>query len=152
MAYVASEARRELLDDIGEAIDRISVAIAALGEAYELLDEQSGDRLESELFRPLQTAYGRAKRTHAAFAERHAVAPRDFAAAGLGAMSHDARELVDRAVEAAAEADEMLADLQDSLRPVEVGDAELRAGLAEVRRLLGDVPGRAREVARVLGR
>jgi len=152
MAYVASEARRELLDDVAEATDRISVAIAALGDAYELLDEQTADRLEDELFRPLQTAYGRAKRTHAAFAERHRIAPRDFAPARSGMVSHSPGELVERAVEAAAEADELLAELQDSMRPVEVGDAELRAGLAEVRRLLGDVPGRARAVARVLGR
>ena len=32
-----------------------------------------------------------------------------------------------------------LADLQDSMRPVEVGDAELRAGLAEVRELVADL-------------
>jgi hypothetical protein len=36
--------------------------------------------------------------------------------------------------------------------PVEVGDAELRAGLSEVRRLVGDVPARARGFVRVLGR
>jgi hypothetical protein len=32
------------------------------------------------------------------------------------------------------------------------GDAELRAGLVEVRELLGDVRGRAREFVRTLGR
>jgi hypothetical protein len=36
--------------------------------------------------------------------------------------------------------------------PVEVGDPELRAGLAEVRELLGDVRSRAREFTRTLGR
>ena len=36
--------------------------------------------------------------------------------------------------------------------PVEVGDAELRAGLAEVRVLLGQLPGRARQFVRELGR
>ena len=46
----------------------------------------------------------------------------------------------------------MLADLQDSMRPVEVGDAELRAGLAEVRALLAPLPDRAREILRTLGR
>ena len=50
------------------------------------------------------------------------------------------------------EADAVLVRLQDSMRPVEVGDAELRAGLAEVRTLLGEVPGRARQVQRLLGR
>src|SRR3712207_2717881 len=121
MAYVASEARRELLHDVAAATDRISVAIAALGDAYELLDEQTGDRLEDELFRPLQTAYGRAKRTYSAFAERHRMPARPFAAPRSGAVSHSPGELVDRAVEAAAEADELLAELQDSMRPVEVG-------------------------------
>ena len=38
------------------------------------------------------------------------------------------------------------------MRPVEVGDAELRAGLAEVRELLGDLRARARELTRTLGR
>jgi hypothetical protein len=38
------------------------------------------------------------------------------------------------------------------MAPVEVGDAELRAGLAEVRELLGEVPPRAREFVRTLGR
>ena len=45
-----------------------------------------------------------------------------------------------------------LAELQDSMRPVEVGDPELRKGLAEVRELLGDLRPRARELLRVLGR
>jgi hypothetical protein len=38
------------------------------------------------------------------------------------------------------------------MMPVEVGDAELRAGLAEVRELVGPLPHRAREIERVLGR
>ena len=42
-------------------------------------------------------------------------------------------------------------ELQDSLLPVESGDAELRQGLAEVRELLSlSVP--AREFLRTLGR
>jgi hypothetical protein len=36
--------------------------------------------------------------------------------------------------------------------PVEVGDPELRAGLEQVRGLLGEVPGRARRFVRTLGR
>jgi len=38
------------------------------------------------------------------------------------------------------------------MRPVEVGDTELRAGLAEVRELIGVLPDRAREFVRRLGR
>jgi hypothetical protein len=36
--------------------------------------------------------------------------------------------------------------------PIEAGDPELRVGLAEVRELLDQVPGRAREFLRTLGR
>ena len=74
MAYATQEARQDLLDAIAEATEHIGAALAALGAAYEQLDEQSGDRLEEELFRPVQLAYGRARRTHAGFAERHGLA------------------------------------------------------------------------------
>ena len=50
------------------------------------------------------------------------------------------------------EADERLSELQDSMRPVEVGDPELRAGLAEVREALGTVQERAEAFLRTLGR
>src|SRR6266513_1433884 len=60
MAYGAHEARQELLDDIAAAIERLAAALADLGVAYEQLDEHSADRLEAALFRPVQTAYGRA--------------------------------------------------------------------------------------------
>ena len=36
--------------------------------------------------------------------------------------------------------------------PIEVGDAELRAGLAKVRELVADVPQRARALGRTFGR
>jgi hypothetical protein len=152
MPYGTHEARLELLEDIAAAVDRLAEALAALGAAYELLDEQSGDRLEDALFRPSQTAYGRARRTHAGFAERHRLPGREFAPASAGAPSQGTRALIDRAVEAIVDADEMLADLQDSMRPVEVGDAELRAGLAAVRETLAPLPDRARELTRRLGR
>ena len=64
------EAREEILAELRIAIDRIGLALACLGQAYELLDEMTGDRLEAELFRPVQRAYARAKRTQAAFAAR----------------------------------------------------------------------------------
>ena len=59
---------------------------------------------------------------------------------------------LDRAVEAVGEADSILAELQDSMRPVEVGDPELRAGLAEVREIVGGVRGQGREFLRTFGR
>ena len=102
--------------------------------------------------RPLQRAYGRAQRTHAGFAERHGLPTRTFAPGAGGAPSRGVRGFVDDATAAVTEADARIAEMQDSLRPVEVGDAELRAGLSEVRRLIADVPARARAFVRVLGR
>jgi hypothetical protein len=152
VAYVAGEARQELLDTLGEAIDDIAGALSALGGAYEQLSTVPADRLEEELFRPVQAAYGRAKRTHAGFAQRHGLPERTFSPAPQGLPSTGIRGFVDSAVDSVAEADDVLAELQDSMMPVEVGDPELRAGLAEVRELLGDVRGRAREFVRTLGR
>ena len=152
MAYIAGEARQEMLDTLGEAIDEIAAALAALGGAYEQLSTVPADRLEEELFRPVQTAYGRAKRTHAGFAQRHGLPGRTFTPAPQGLPSTGIRGFVDSAVDSVAEADAVLAELQDSMMPVEVGDPELRAGLAEVRELLGDVRARAREFVRTLGR
>ena len=152
MAYIAGEARQELLDTIAAATEELGVALAALGAAYEQLDEHSGDRLEETLFRPVQVAYGRAKRTHAGFAERHGLAGRSFEPASAGLPSQGVKGFLDRALEAVGVADHMLAELQDSMRPVEVGDPELRAGLAEVRELVGGVSGQGREFLRTFGR
>jgi len=152
MAYVTREAREELLQTVAAATDEIAVALAALGAAYEQLDERTGDRLEEELFRPVQVAYGRAKRTHADFAGRHGLAGRTFEPASAGVPSQGVAGFLERALDSVAGADEMLAELQDSMRPVEVGDAPLRAGLAEVRELIGRLPDRAREFMRTLGR
>jgi hypothetical protein len=149
---VAGEARQELLDTLADAIDEIAAALAALGAAYEQLGTLPADRLEEELFRPVQAAYGRAKRTHAGFAQRQGLPGRTFVPATPGRPSTGIRGFVDSAVASAAEADAELAELQDSMMPVEVGDAELRAGLSEVRELLGDVRARAREFVRTLGR
>ena len=55
-------------------------------------------------------------------------------------------------MEAIADADDILADLQDSMMPVEVGDAELRAGLSQVRELAASAQGRAQHLMRRLGR
>jgi hypothetical protein len=152
MSYVSQEARQRLLDDIAEATDLLGAALAALGDAYEQLDEAAADRLEEQLFRPVQVAYGRARRTHAGFAERHGLPGRTFTPAASGAPSHGVRGFLDMALENVEEADHELAELQDSLMPVEVGDPELRAGLAEVRELIGVLPDRTREFMRTFGR
>jgi hypothetical protein len=150
--YTTADARQQLLDTVAEATEALGAALAALGEAYEQLDERSGDVLEQELFRPVQLAYGRARRTHTAFAERHGLPSAVFEPASPGAPSRGTRGFIDDGVEAVHRADTVLATLQDSMLPVEVGDPELRAGLEEVRTLLGHVPARAREIVRTLGR
>lgn len=152
MAYVTAEARQDLLAEVARAIDAIASALADLGTAYELLDETTADRLEAELFRPVQVAYGRAKRTHDDFAGRYGLAAGVFAPATPPAPSHGVKPLIEDAVASVAAADETLAELQDSLLPVEVGDQELRAGLSDVRERLGDVRLLARDFVRILGR
>jgi hypothetical protein len=153
VAYTAANARQQILDVLADAADDVGRALADLGEAYELLDDHAADRLEEELFGPVQTAYGRAKRTHAEFAKRYDLPPHVFAPqVADGGPSTGAKGFIERAVEAASEADGTLATLQDSMLPVEVGDPELRAGITAVRELLGGVRGHAREIVRVFGR
>jgi hypothetical protein len=152
MAYVSAEARQELLGVLADATDRLGQALASLGAAYERMDVDSADRLEEELFRPVQTAYARARRTYAGFAERHGLPSRGFETASAGLPSLGVKGFLDSAVQSIGEADSALAELQDSMMPVEVGDAELRAGLAEVRELIGSLAGRTRLLVRGLGR
>ena len=97
-------------------------------------------------------AYARARRAHAAFAERHGLPGATFEAAVAGAPSRGVKGFLDGAVHAIADADRMLATLQDSMLPVEVGDVELRADLEQVRMLLQGLGTRARELVRTLGR
>jgi hypothetical protein len=152
MAYTAAEGRQQLLADLAQAIESLNVALAALGAAYEALDERSADHLEGQLFQPVQSALGRARRVHTTFAARHGLPAATFPQASAGPASLGARGFVERAADAVAEADEALAELQDSMLPVEVGDPELRSGLAEVRALVADVQPRTRGFLRTLGR
>jgi hypothetical protein len=152
MAYTTAEGREQVLSDLAVAIDHIADALACLGEAYEQLDEQHADILEEQLFRPVQAAYGRAKRTYAEFASRSQLRARSFEAHSPGVQSQSVQALIERAADAAYDADQSIADLQDSMLPVEVGDTELRAGLSQVRETLDAVPSRARGFVRTVGR
>jgi len=152
MAFTAAEGSQHLLDTVAETIGELEYALACLSEAYEVLDEYSGDRLEQELFRPVQLALGRAKRTHAEFSARRGLTSAAVDARPPGAPSAGAKALVERAVDAVAAAERGLATLQDSMLPVEVGDPQLRAGLAAVRELIGGLRAQARELVRTLGR
>jgi hypothetical protein len=152
VTYTAAEGRGQILEALALAADEIALALAELSEAYEHLDEQAAERLEDALFAPVQAAYGRAKRTYAEFAERSGLPARTFAMPGQVAPSTAARQLIERALEALTRADLGLGELQDSMLPVEVGDPELRSGLAEVRELAERVRPKARELVRTLGR
>jgi hypothetical protein len=152
MAQSTAEARAEILDTLAQATELVGMALAALAAAYEQVDEQTADRLEEELFGPVQHAYGTAKRTHEQFAARHDLPSNEFHPPNAGLPSTGARGFIDAAIDAGAQADQTLADLQDSMLPVEVGDQELRAGLTEVRELLDGLRRRGRELERTLGR
>ena len=152
MAYSTAEARQQMLDDLALVIDELGVALAALGDAYEALDEQTADRMEEQLFRPVQVTYGRAQRTHAGFAERHGLPTRTFEPSAGGRAGQDARSLLDSRDRGVGEAEHLLVEIQDSMMPVEVGDAELRASLAGLRELVGPLPDRGAALLRTLGR
>jgi hypothetical protein len=152
MAISTDEARTQILDDLAAANDRLALAVACLGEAFELLDVMSAERMEDELYRPIQKAYGRGKRTHSQFAERVGLPGDVFETPAAGRTAQGARSFLERATEAAGEADRRLADLQDSMLPIEAGDAELRAGLGEMRELLGPVPTSSQRFLSMLGR
>lgn len=152
VTYVASEARQRLLDTIAEATDELARALAALGAAYEDLDDDGADRLEDQLFRPVQSAYGRAKRCYADFAGAHRLETRELVPATAGPASRHARGFLEDALDAIGEAELILTELQDSMLPVEVGDAELRAALAEIRTLIDGAGSRAEQFMRLLGR
>jgi hypothetical protein len=151
VSYTNESGRRQILDDIAAAADLVAVALAEVGDAYEQLDDQSAERLEGLAFRPLQAAYGQLKRTNSEFAARHRLPAGELRPAAQ-ALPADARVLLVRAGDAAREADEMLAELQDSLLPVEVGDEALRAGLSRTRMLIAPLPGAVDTFIRTLGR
>ena len=152
MSYTTAEGRERILQDLAEAITQIELALGYLSEAYELVEVNVADRLEEQLFAPVQAALGRGKRTLSEFARRSGL-PSDSRDAGAGGhRPHGARELIEAAADAIEQADHWIAELQDSMLPVEVGDPELRAGLSDTRTLMGHLPGRARELVRTLGR
>ena len=148
-----ADARQDLLDALAEAIGELGLALATLGEAYELLDENSQDRLEEQLFGPDPEGL-RPRPAHL----------RQLRRAGAPAQPHVHRALrrrrtpVTRASTSTApsrrsiEGEERLIELQDSMMPVTYGDPELRAGLAEVREFVAAARERSHDFMRTLGR
>src|SRR5690348_2238275 len=100
MTYATADARQQLLDTLAQAIEQIGFALASLGEAYEMLDEHAADELEQELFRPVQMAYGRAKRVHAEFAGRYGLPGGNWEPVNPGAPSRGVKGFLDLALDA----------------------------------------------------
>jgi hypothetical protein len=152
MAYTNLEGREGLLEALAESAELVGAALEYLGAAHERLDDMAAERLEEELFGSTQRAYAGARKAYAGFASRHGLSTRDFDQPAVPPGSLKGAELIEMAANEAEGADEMLAGLQDDQRLVEVGDVELRTGVAEVRQAIGAVPGQAREMLRTLGR
>jgi hypothetical protein len=152
VSYTTLEARARIIREVDQAADQIQLALDYLGDAYEQVDESLGDRLEEQLFGPVQGAYARARRTKSEFVSRHGLTDRNGHELDAGSRPHGAIALIEAAGEAVEQAEQWLAELQDSMLPVEVGDEQLRAGLAETRSLLAPLPARAGELVRILGR
>jgi hypothetical protein len=153
MAYSTSEGREELLGVLAEAIGMLGGALESLSAAYDQVDDLAGERLEEGLFNSVQRAYALSMRTYAGFAGRRPdVESTGLESTATASPSRDTGELITAAAEAASRADSALAGLQDKPVLIEVGDAELRAGLASTREAASAVPGQAREFLRTLGR
>lgn len=152
MAYTTEQAQRQLLESLVTAAGQVAGALAALSEAHELLDEQMAERLEEELFRPIQRAYGRLRRICTEFAARSGLESESVQEPPRGAPSHGAKGFIEDATEAASGADKTLADLQDSMLPVEVGDVEMRTAISQVREMLSNVERNGRDLLRTFGR
>jgi hypothetical protein len=152
MAYTNLEGREGLLEALAESAEQVGAALEYLGAAHERVDDQAADRLEDQLFGSTQRAYAFARKAYSGFASRHGLASRSFDQPAEPPGSLKAAELIEMAATEAENADEMLAGLQDDQRLVEVGDVELRAGVADTRQAIGPVPIRAREMLRTLGR
>jgi hypothetical protein len=153
MTYTSHEGRERILRESGEAAAALLGSIEALGAAYEALDDNAAQDLESRLYDPVGRAAKTLLATAAAFAQRcDEPFERPVAKHFAGGREDGPRQYVDAAVALVGEADALLAELQDSLLPIEVGDAPLREGLAATRRTVASLPQAARELERTLGR
>jgi ABC-type transporter Mla subunit MlaD len=151
MSYTNAEGRTQILEETAAAIGQLGIALAELAEAYEHLDEALADRMEQDLHRPVQSAYGQLKRSNAEFARRAELTEPPIPESNRPAPENP-RVALENAADAVQSAEDMLAELQDTLLPVEVGDQELRAGLSAVRTLIARLPAACDELVRSVGR
>jgi len=152
MSQLDSQARAELLGEVAAVIEALGRALALISEAYDHLDENAAAQLEGSLFKPVQRAYGRARRAAAEFAKRHGLAAPAPAEASVPLPSSAPRELIERALGELAAADEGIVAMQDRDLYVELSDQQLRLSLAEVRGALEAADRAGRALARTVGR
>ena len=81
----------------------------------------------------LRACRSAAELAQAALAERSGIEAPAVGSPSAGRASQGVKAFVEGAVEAAAEADRLIAEIQDSAIALESGDAELRKGLSETR-------------------
>ena len=151
MSYTTESGRQQILEDAAAAAYPLNSALAAVAEIFEQLDEPTADRMEAIVFKPLQGGYGLLRRTLTDFAARSGLEPPQFYEPPV-ALPSGAHAVLEHISEWAGEADQIIAELQDSLLPVEVGDPELRAGLSGTRTQIASVPHAVVELLRTLGR
>jgi hypothetical protein len=151
MPVTTAEARGRIIESLGTATDRLAEASECVMAAHEALDDATAERLEGDLFRPLQKSFGRLKRERSRFSARSGIPARE-AGSAPAPSAREPKALIEQASAAVEAADHELAELQDSMLPVEAGDPELRAGIADVREHTAPLPGRARGLVRTLGR
>jgi hypothetical protein len=151
VSYTTESGRQQILEDAAAAAYPLNSALAAIAEIYDHLDEPTADRMETIVFKPLQGGYGQLRRTLTEFAARSGLEPPLFGEPPV-ALPSGAHAVLEQIAEWAQQADQMIAELQDSLLPVEVGDPELRAGLSGMRTQIASVPGACVSLLRTLGR
>jgi hypothetical protein len=152
VAYTNAEGRQQVLDDLASALDQVDLALDGVSGAYELLDEAAAQRVEDQLFRPLQSASAQLRRTRSEFAARHGQSADASERPPHHAASRTAAVMIQDAAAAVTRADLTLGGLQDSMLPVEVGDRELREGIERVRTGLSEFGPRSRDITRTIGR
>jgi len=151
VSYTTESGRQQILEDAAAAAYPLNSALAAIAEIFDHLDEPTADRMEAIVFKPLQGGYGLLRRTLTEFAARSGLEPPQFYEPPV-ALPSGAHAVLEHISEWAGEADQIIAELQDTLLPVEVGDPELRAGLSGTRTQIAKVPSAVVELLRTLGR
>ena len=123
MSYTTADGRRQVLDALAAAADQLGNAVAYLGGPTNSSTTMPPSAWRSSCSaRCSSRTAGRGACTASSRSATTSPA-RSFEAQQPHMRANDARGLIDSAVEAVARADGGLGGLQDSMLPIEVGDA-----------------------------